>query len=197
MELLAVIAIISVLAAILIPTAGAVRVSANKTKTRVQFNQWAAAIEAFRNEYGYYPVFDSSHLVNGGESANTHPFHDLLAGRQRDGRALTDTGAISPAAQNRKRVAFYSFPESDFAGSGGSDLLADAFGNTEIAVVVDRNLDGLITSADASSSGWPLVGGLCPREDDLPTRGIRIGVIFYALAPDASLTNPKFIFSWK
>jgi prepilin-type N-terminal cleavage/methylation domain-containing protein len=56
-ELLTVMAIIGILAAIIIPTVSSVRVSANKAKTKVQFNQWASAIESFRSEYGYYPSF--------------------------------------------------------------------------------------------------------------------------------------------
>jgi len=38
-ELLTVIAIIGILAAIIIPTVGSVKVSANKAKTKVQFSQ--------------------------------------------------------------------------------------------------------------------------------------------------------------
>ncbi|HYD85248.1 MAG TPA: prepilin-type N-terminal cleavage/methylation domain-containing protein, partial [Opitutus sp.] len=63
-ELLTVIAIIAILAAILIPTVSSVRVSANKTKTKVQFSQWAGAIEAFRSEYGYAPQVTTDNLLN-------------------------------------------------------------------------------------------------------------------------------------
>ena len=47
-ELLTVIAIIGILAAILIPTTSSARTAAKKAKTRGQFSQWGAAIEAFR-----------------------------------------------------------------------------------------------------------------------------------------------------
>src|SRR3954466_3070196 len=59
-ELLAVIAIIGILAAILIPTTGSAQTAAKKAKTRSQFAQWGAAIEAFRQEYGYYPTFETT-----------------------------------------------------------------------------------------------------------------------------------------
>jgi prepilin-type N-terminal cleavage/methylation domain-containing protein len=195
-ELLTVIAIIAMLAAILIPTVNSARVAANKTKTRVQFNQWAAAIAAFRSEYGYHPMFDTSGKVNGGTTTADHPFHDVLAARKRDGSSLT--GGSPPATQNKKLISFYSFPQSDFtdAGSTTPDLLCDAFGNTDIAVLVDRNLDGVINSLDYGES-LPAVGGIRPDVMDFPATGVRAGAVFYCAAPGATADVPQFIFSWK
>jgi prepilin-type N-terminal cleavage/methylation domain-containing protein len=205
LELLTVIAIIGILAALVFPGVRAARVSANKARTKVQFSQWAAAIESFKNEYGYYPAFHSSNLVNPpGQSTDAsalHLFHDLLAARRRNGTALpaytATTPAQNPEAQNRKAIAFYSFSDADFtvAASGSPNLLRDAFDNTEIAVLVDRNLDGLINSADYGS--LPAVNGLTPTSADIPPSGVRAGVIFYAPAPGADAANPEFIFSWK
>jgi len=197
-ELLTVLAILGILLALLFPTVRAARVSANKAKTRVQFNQWAAAIETFRQEYGHYPAFHSSNLVNGGaisDPSTEHIFHDVLTARHRNGTALTpahNTGPTSAAGQNRKLIAFFSFSDSDLNPAG---LLRDAFDNTEIAVLTDRNLDGLINAADYGT--LPLVGGIRPGAADLPANGIRAGVIFYAPAPGATTENPEFIFSWK
>lgn len=195
-ELLTVVAIIAILAAILIPTVGAVRVSANKARTRVQFNQWAAAVESFRSEYGFYPVFHGSNLVNGGASASDHPFHDVLAARRRDGSVLT--AGSGAAVQNRKLVSFYRFAESDFTdpASPTPHLLHDAFDNVEIAVLVDRDLDGTITSADYGGS-LPQVGSVRPGATDFPAAGLRAGVVFYSPAPGSTGDDPRFIFSWK
>ena len=205
-ELLSVIAVIGILAALLFPGLSAARNSANRAKTRVQFTQWTAAIESFRSEYGYYPAFHSSHLVNPAgqntDASTLHLFHDILAARRRDGSALpvytSSTNSQYPEAQNRKLIRFYSFTESDFttADSASPNLLCDAFGNTKIAVLVDANLDGVINAADFSTA-LPLVNGLSPTSTDFPVTGIRAGVIFYAPAPDATPTNPGFIFSWK
>jgi prepilin-type N-terminal cleavage/methylation domain-containing protein len=193
-ELLTVIAIIALLAAILIPSVNSSRVAANKAKTKVQFSQWAAAITAFRSEYGYYPLFDSSSTVNGGADDVEHLFHDVLAARKRDGAALT---AGSPAAaQNRKLISFHSFSESDFSRDGAIHLLRDAFGSTEIAVLVDRNLDGVITSADFGGT-LPTVGGVTPGTTDFPTAGVRGGVVFYSALPGSTADAPQFVFSWK
>lgn len=191
LELLCVLAVIGILAALIFPSMSGARRSANKARTKVQFAQWSAAIEAFRGEYGYYPAFDGSNLVNGGASGVEHPFHDLLAGRHRDGSPLTAGSAA--AMQNRKAVSFYAFGDAEL---GFANLVRDAFDNTAIAVLVDRDLDGVIKSG-ADFVTLPAVNGLTPGVADFPLTGIRAGVIFYAPAPGATPANPEFIFSWK
>jgi prepilin-type N-terminal cleavage/methylation domain-containing protein len=195
-ELLAVIAIIGILLAILIPSVASARTTANKARTRAQFNQWAAAIELFRSEYGYYPAFDSTFKVNGGATATGHLFHDLLAARKRDGSALAVDEAA--ALQNKKLIRFHVFAETDFADAGSADagLLCDAFGTTDIAVLIDRNLDGVINTDDYGSD-LPAVNGSRPTANDFPTAGLRAGVVFYDALPGSSDENPAFIFSWK
>jgi prepilin-type N-terminal cleavage/methylation domain-containing protein len=199
LELLSVMAIIGVLAALIFPVLRSARLSANMARTRVQFSQWSAAMDGFRGEYGYYPSLDPTALVNGGATtaiAGDHLFHDILAGRKRDGTPLLPAGAA--ARQNRKLISFYSFSDSDFtnASSPTPNLLRDALDNTEIAVLVDRNLDGVI-QVGSDYPALPTVGGLTPTVTDFPVTGVRAGVIFYAPAPGADAANPGFIFSWK
>lgn len=203
LELLAVIAVIGILAALIFPSVGAARKSANRAKTKVQFSQWAAAIESFRSEYGYYPTFHATNLVNGGAATNVfgeHLFHDLLAGKRRDGSALTAGSALT---QNRKRLAFHTFSEGELtdATSPFPFLLRDAFDNVSIAVLVDRNLDGLINAADYAG-GFPFVAtadgaSIRPGANEIPATGLRAGVVFYSADPGATAANPEFILSWK
>jgi prepilin-type N-terminal cleavage/methylation domain-containing protein len=221
-ELLTVVAIIGILAAILIPTAGGARRAANKAKTRAQFAQWTAAFEAFRQEYGSYPQLfttGAQKLVNQGATttaSGNHLFHDLLAGTRRDGSQLTGatTGNPVPAlGQNPRRVRFLSFTDSDFvtqadvtAGyntAGQLNFIRDAFHNTSIAVITDSNLDGVINGRDASG-GYPAVtvaGGTATIRPTTVvttgnTGGIHAGVIFYCAPPDAT-TEADLIMSWK
>jgi prepilin-type N-terminal cleavage/methylation domain-containing protein len=199
LELLSVIAVIGVLAALIFPAVRSARISANKARTKVQFSQWSAAMEGFRSEYGYYPAFDPTALVNGGAITaitGDHLFHDILAGRKRDGTPLLPAGPA--ATQNRKLISLYSFSDADFtnASSPTPNLLRDAFDNTEIAVLVDKNLDGVIRIG-SDYPALPAVGGLTPNATDFPVTGVRAGVLFYAPAPGADATNPEFIFSWK
>lgn len=191
LELLCVLAVIGILAALIFPSVSGARRAANKAKTKVQYAQWTAAIEAFRGEYGYYPAFDPSNLVNGGVVGAVHPFHDVLAGRHRDGTALTAGSAAG--LQNRKAIPFYVFGDAEL---DTANLVRDAFDNTAIAVLVDKDLDGVI-KAGADFVTLPAVGGITPSAADFPLTGVRAGVLFYAPAPGATLANPEFIFSWK
>ena len=201
LELLTVMAVIGILAALLFPGFKAARLAADRARTRVQFNQWVAAMEGFRSEYGYYPVLHSSNLVNPpgqtSDPATLHLLHDLLAAHRRDGSALpvysTATNSQFPEVQNRKLIGFYSFVAADFTAG---NLLGDASGNTEIAVLVDRNLDGIITADDYGGT-LPAVAGISPTTADFPAAGIRAGVVFYAPAPGATAANPALVCSWK
>lgn len=205
LELLAVIAVIGILAALIFPSIGTARKSANRAKTKVQFAQWAAAIESFRSEYGYYPVFDPTNLVNGmttTTASGDHLFHDLLAGKKRDGSAVSAATTTAAGAQNKKRIAFYAFSESEI---GATDslvpyLLIDAFENASIAVLVDRNLDSVINAIDYPE--WPAVQTatgdfIRPSVNEIPAAGIRAGVALYGPDPDATSSAPRFILSWK
>jgi prepilin-type N-terminal cleavage/methylation domain-containing protein len=205
LELLAVIAVIGVLASLVFPSISAARKSANRAKTKVQFSQWAAAIESFRSEYGHYPSFDSTNLVNGGATtviSGDHLFHDILAGKKRDGSAPSTASTSSAGYQNRKRITFYSFSDADLtpADSVYPHLIRDAFDNLSIAVLVDRNLDGKIDGSDYGM--FPDVmtadgASIRPTATDIPATGVRAGVVFYAPDPNATAADPTLIFSWK
>jgi prepilin-type N-terminal cleavage/methylation domain-containing protein len=147
-ELLTVIAIIGILAAITIPTVSGVRNSAKKTKTRIQFTQWAAGIRTFKQVYGFYPRFEvtgGKHKVNGGLAASgsgsddmgdaDYLFRELLTGK--GAKPLSGSGFefasaekdSSSSKQNPKRQAFVSFDATEIAPptnastvAGGLDL---------------------------------------------------------------------------
>lgn len=231
-EMLTVVAIIGILAAILVPTTASARIAAKKAKTRAQFAQWGAAIEAFRQEYGAYPQFETAgaglNKVNGNTTGSTnltavHRFYETLVGTRRDGTALpnTTTGTpLPPQAQNTRRIQFISFTDSDMVPTGTTDttltakrgLIRDAFDNTDIAVLVDRNLDGAIkvggTGGDsiatlpavqAPDSTLRITPTSTGQTPDFPTAaqgGVRRGVVFYSAPPKAT-TGSDLIYSWK
>jgi len=202
LEVLTVVAVIGVLVALLLPSLAAARAAANRASTKVRFNEWAEAIESFRAEYGFYPQFPAGGLVNdgaGAAAADDHPFHDVLAGRRRDGHDLPEGGSASSAAvQNPRRIRFHTFGAAEFDDSG---RLQDAFGNPEIAVLVDADLDGVI-KVGADVATLPAVhaadgAALTPSAADFPPSGLRAGVVFYSADPRASAANPRLILSWK
>ena len=228
-ELLTVIAVLGILAAILVPTAASARAAAKKAMTRAQFAQWAAAIESFRQEYGYYPTFETTgaglNKVNGNTAGSTnltavHRFYETLVGTRRDGAALptiTTGNPVPPQGQNTRRIQFITFTEADMVSVTTTDaslaakrgLIRDAFDGTDIAVLVDRNLDGAVKYGAAggdSINTLPLVSPpdsalvrISPNTTDFPTAtqgGIRAGVLFYS-APPGATTATDLIMSWK
>jgi prepilin-type N-terminal cleavage/methylation domain-containing protein len=232
-ELLTVIAIIGILAAILIPTTSSARVAALKAKTRGQFAQWGSAIEAFRQEYGYYPTFETNgaglNKVNGNTSGGTnltavHRFYETLTGVRRDGTALTGavTGTpVPPLGQNTRRIPFITFTDADLVPTSTTDpaltakrgLIRDAFDNTDIVVLVDRNLDGKIGVGTANgdsitalpavspvdNTGVRIAGPTTGANGDFPTgnnTGVRAGVVFYCAPPKAT-SQADLLMSWK
>ncbi len=138
-ELLTVIAVIGILASILIPTVGAARKAANKAKTKAQFTGWANAIQSFKSTYGYYPDFlDEDTQYSLSSTANSREFVETLSGRNmQNGNPIQEGG-------NRRAAPFYSFAEDEFDVNTGN-VLNDAFGNSNIVILVDTDGDGKIT----------------------------------------------------
>ncbi len=158
-ELLTVIAVIGILAGILIPTVGAARKAAVKSKSRAQMTGYATAIAQFKSQYGYYPtgLTDAGASISGEDE-----FIIALSGR--------DPNTNDPATGdwgNNRAMRFYSFSEEEF---DDADNLTDGFGN-EIYIAVDADGNGTITNpsgGDAIRSGviaWSY-------EENTPANGV-------------------------
>lgn len=191
-ELLTVIAIIGILAAIIIPTVTNVRTSANKSKTRVQFSQWSSSVELFKQEYGFYPRISAS---VGSGLVDTTTFLTNLTAKTYNG------GTPSDFLDNRKRRSFYSVADSellkDTAGASTNQLV-DAFGNANINVMLDTNGDGMISGSEriaSSLNGGNSVDGTISNTTTptVPTE-IRAGVAFYSAGKASSATD--YVYSW-
>jgi len=193
-ELLTVIAIIGILAAILIPTVGAAKNSAKKAKTKAQFSQWAASVELFRQEYGYYPEIGQA-----GKLVDPTKFLAALTAYDYKGAAVT-AGA---ANGNTKLLHFYSASDSEILkdGSGNpKNELIDAFGNSTIAVYVDSSLSGLVKPvATKLQTGNSVIGFTAntnsPTAAAFPSDGVRAGAVFYS-AGNGNSSN-DYVLSWQ
>ncbi|MFA6288382.1 MAG: prepilin-type N-terminal cleavage/methylation domain-containing protein [Opitutaceae bacterium] len=192
-ELLTVIAIIGILAAILFPAIGAAKTAALKAKSKVQFNQWAASMNLFKQEYGYYPAIATSNKIV------PATFFAALTGKDYKGAAVSDYKG------NTKHLSFFSPGANEISlianGDASDGLLKDAFGNTDIAVFYDRDGDGMITtSADGLSNTVSVtpIGGtaLTPAGGKIDTtNGIRATVIFYSAGKGSTSTD--IVYSWQ
>ena len=193
-ELLTVIAIIAILAGILIPTVGAVRVAANKSKTKVQFSQWAVSMQLFKTEYGYYPTISTSNKVDSAKLAGA------LTAKTLAGVAITTTTDPNLCG-NSKLFSFYSISSNELDDATTPKALVDAFGNTDIVVFVDSNGDGKIDATDSPALSLQSVTSidgttLTPTATQIIlTTGVRAGVIFYSAGKGASTND--IVFSWQ
>jgi prepilin-type N-terminal cleavage/methylation domain-containing protein len=196
-ELLTVIAIIGILAAIIIPTTGAVRNAAKKAQTKSQFSNWVSAMVLFKQEYGYYPNITESNLLD------SDKFAAALIGRTLSGGAASAPDLAS--AGNRKRLSFYSLSDNDLlnpANASDPGPIVDAFGNIEIAVLIDANGDGVISGSEISRPavrggnediGFVTVSGSVSATD-VPSV-IRAGAVFYSAGKAGSGSDR--VYSWK
>ena len=165
-ELLIVISIIVIILGIGMAVSTSVRNSALKVKTKAQYSGWMAAMEQYKQIYGYFPpignLLDSGGPVNlnnsASSTANGRAFILALSGR--DPVTGVQVGEHSQASLNRKSIRFYSFSEDQFEEINSSRLV-DAFGNPNIFIKVDHNDDGLISLPDqvANRSGVKILRG--------------------------------------
>lgn len=163
-----------------------------RAKTRGQMSQWTIAMEMFNTEYGTYPAIDGTYTAGRGgrpNLVNSDKFAVALTGRQLDGTALPASATTAQKVGNIKLITFHSVGEGEINRSTASPQLQDYFGNTDIAVLYDRNGDGVIDEKDVrnlptvSPAGHP-ERHLVPDMD--LKHGIRAPVVFYSAGKGGS-----------
>jgi len=184
-ELLTVIAIIGILAAVLFPAVGGIRKKAKLATAQSTFSQWANGVTRYKQVYGYYPnigskyntAADSIHSLELGPGVN---FIKSLSAKDSVGAILSGGPTGDRAKFNRNAEEFCSFAGDDFEDPGFSgnplsatSLLADRFGNHNIRVIFDTDSSGNIKGVVAPGGVWP---------DDIAavgTTGLPARVIIY------------------
>jgi prepilin-type N-terminal cleavage/methylation domain-containing protein len=142
-EILAVVAIIGLLAAILVPTIGAVMRNAKKSVSQGNFSQWAAAIADYKHTYGYYPPLSDA------TSDSDDTYYDLdrsdelknfvrsLSGKNLDGTELTPEEVKK---YNERSRSFCSFDSNVFRNQDPkTEKLVDFTDNSHIHIVLDTD----------------------------------------------------------
>ena len=147
-ELLTVIAIIGILAAILIPAVKGVATNANIAASKATLSQYVNAVQSFKGEYSYLPFGDQlvDERLELSNKAKSKLFIETLSAR--------DTSTYTTVAEggNRRRIQFYEFSENEFyigaSDDAERDQLADRFNNTNIVIMIDSNGDGELEVPD-------------------------------------------------
>ncbi|MDR2844927.1 MAG: prepilin-type N-terminal cleavage/methylation domain-containing protein [Puniceicoccales bacterium] len=142
-EILAVVAIIGLLAAILVPAISAAMRSAQKTVTKGTFAQWASAIASYKTTYGSYPP------LNDTASDTEDSYYDLdnadqlknfirsLSARNLDGTELS-TEEIKK--YNERNRVFCTFDSSVFRNKDPkTEKLVDFTDNSRIHITLDTD----------------------------------------------------------
>ncbi|MFT3828435.1 MAG: prepilin-type N-terminal cleavage/methylation domain-containing protein [Opitutaceae bacterium] len=196
-ELLTVLAILGILAAILVPVVGRAQETARRAKVKTQFAQWAAALDGFRAEYGYFPSFAVSSAPPAPATCRVNDvpslFFQTLAGRKESGGAPDLVRAV---ATNPRRIAFAAFSAAELDVSS-PPLVCDEFGNTDIVLLVDRDGDGVIAAPATPVGVLSAQTGrtLTPPADAFPPGGLRANVAFYSAG--AGRDAQSIVYSWR
>lgn len=143
-ELLAVIAIIGVLAALLVPAVGTIQTRARQSQSRALFTQLATACVHYKADFGYYPLFGqakgTTDTVIRFEEAAGDVYRTLTGFDPLTGESILGGSRRSLNAKGR---SYFSFSESDLQG----EYVVDAFGNRDIVLVVDSDYNNQLQSA--------------------------------------------------
>jgi prepilin-type N-terminal cleavage/methylation domain-containing protein len=143
LEIITVLAIVSMVSALVIAGLSAHKKAALIAKTRVQFVQYETAINMYCREYGDLPpFFCDEELVSLADGENASIFIKILSGRDPSGDRLS---AEDREKFNPKEKEFHAFSDDEFFmnedGTRNYTALADAFNNKNIFLIVEDPFD--------------------------------------------------------
>ncbi len=184
-EVITVISILIILAGILIPSILSVQNRAKRAQTEALFGRIVNALTLYYQDHGGYPDFtgNSSNgdvIVELNNSEHWRAFTEILALSRPDGSAF-ENPENEPLINkfNLKRKRYFDLQLKELASPGGTPELVDGFGNPNIVVVIDADLDLRI------------------REDNLPRsvgRDLRQPIVVYTR--NTARSNFPEIASW-
>lgn len=194
LEVLAAALVAAVLLAATLPSLELVRVFARKVETRARFAQWTLAFEHYRGDRGVYPPVDVSGLLD------VERVRAALTGRDAAGAPLTGPALLG----NVRRALYLTFAPGEWhpPAAGVPEEIHDAFGNSRIGILVDRDGDGEIRGAELQLQ--PLAAGNA-REGFRAAQPLPVGtapdgripaaVAFYSAGRGREIQD--YVFSWR
>lgn len=149
-EILVVIAIIAILAAIILPMGGAAGKAALKRRAAMEMNSLKTAILQFHADHKYMPWPPEANNVRVGEDK----WALTIAAQKAVIEMLTTSNAM--------KINYLQLPDKS-RPEDGSDLFLDPWSSREMskqsewtfyAIGMDRNMDGAVTVAGSEVSEW-------------------------------------------
>jgi prepilin-type N-terminal cleavage/methylation domain-containing protein len=179
-EMLIVIGIIAVLAALAIPTTGVAMRMVKKVRTQAVLKDLTLGIKGYQTEYGRYPMppdFKSEEPIKTSEGAG---LLKVLMGQDEQGlNARAITYIEPPPAKSGA---------GGLTGERGGYGLADFWGEP-YEVVMDLNYDNRIRNPDAANEDSII-------SDDAPQELV-MGAIAYSLGEDKKRSTKDDVTSWR
>ena len=168
-ELLVVIGIIAVLAALLLPVAGAVRKQSMIRTAQAEMAQLETAIDSYKSAYGFYPPSPTNSPTVGNSSTLFNQLYYELEGTTGDGINYTNLGGSDIIAAANVPLAFLgingfvncSKPNADESTPQARNFLPD-LKPIQIGTVTNINVlvTILITSVGGPDAAYQPLGGV-------------------------------------
>ncbi|QXD23385.1 prepilin-type N-terminal cleavage/methylation domain-containing protein [Opitutia bacterium ISCC 51] len=157
-ELITVIAIISILLGLLISAVFGIQNKAKRAKTEALFGKLITSLTVYRKDNGAYPDIGTNsdsgdRVIDLNNGDQWQRFSEIMALSLPDGSAIEDPQSDPDLKKtNPKLKRYFDLQLSELEDLGGGERLVDAFGNPHIYIVVDANLDGRINKASLPDS---------------------------------------------
>ena len=157
-EVVTVIAIITILLSLLISAVFGIQNKAKRAKSEALFGKLITSLAAYRKDNGAYPNIgtrsDSADMLidlNNGEQWER--FAEIMALSLPDGSIIENPQKDAELKKsNPKLKRYFDLQLAELERVDGGDRLVDAFGNPHIYIVVDANLDGRIKRSNLPDS---------------------------------------------
>jgi type II secretory pathway pseudopilin PulG len=190
-EMLTVIAIISILSLIIVPAINSARISLLQQQGSIQFQRFVHALRDYYSEYRSYPPFisvaeNAASVFTLDTVENSRKFISALTGKEPGGAELT----AEHLSLNPKRIVFLELTAEDFLKTSSDDRdeeqIADIFNNQFISLLVESPTD---ENRRIPKNLFPPVVQL-----HVPDNGLLSDIAIWSIHPNDSRRNIR---SWK
>jgi prepilin-type N-terminal cleavage/methylation domain-containing protein len=157
-EVVTVIAIITILLGLLISAVLGIQNKAKRAKSEALFGKLITSLAAYRQDNGAYPNIGTGSesgdmLIDLNNGEQWERFAEIMALSLPDGSVIENPQKDAELKKsNPKLKRYFDLQLAELEKVDGEERLVDAFGNPHIYIVVDANLDGRIKRSNLPDS---------------------------------------------